>query len=476
MELHILHTIADLKAGKLKGLTQLKISENLTEFPIEILKLSDSLEVLDLNDNQLSNLPSDLSKLKKLRILFISNNHLEHIPTVLADCPALTMIGIKSNKVKTVAENSLPINIQWLILTGNQITKLPDSMGQLTKLQKLALAGNQLTELPASMKNCQALELIRLSANQLTALPDFLLKLPKLTWIAFAGNPFHQPFKQESDLPIVSFDDLESHEVLGQGASGVISRATWVDNQHELANSADSLASGSITSGSAANNSVAIKVYKGAVTSDGYANDELGACVTAGVHPNLVGVIAKVEKETQLNSETQLGLIMSLIKPEFKNLGEPPTLQSCTRDHFKDDFTLSLTSLLKIIKNIADVMQHLRKKGISHGDLYAHNILVTNNADTLLTDFGAASNYTSLDDSQTSKLEKIEVRAFGCLVDDLLACCHNIDLEAEAKDETHIKIFQSLIMLKNNCMTHNVTKRPSFSQININLESNFNIT
>jgi hypothetical protein len=445
-----LHTVADLKAGKLKGLTHLKISENLTEFPTEILQLTDTLEVLDLNDNKLSQLPTDFSCLKKLKILFMSDNTFEHIPSVLSECPALTMIGIKSNQIKTVAENSLPVNTRWLILTGNHITKLPDSMGQLTKLEKLALAGNQLTELPSSMENCRALALARLSANKLTALPDFLLQLPKLAWIAFAGNPFNQTFNLESDLPVVSFDDLEYHEVLGQGASGVISRATWLNAQHELNNS---------------DQSVAVKVYKGAVTSDGYANDELGACVSAGSHPNLVEVIAKVEKNTQL------GLVMALIEPEFSNLGEPPTLQSCTRDHFKDDYTLTVTAVFNIVKSISSVMQHLLEKGISHGDLYAHNILVANQTSdtkTLFTDFGAASNYASLPKTQASDLQSVEIRAFGCLVDDLLGCCNE---QNNNKINEQTGLFERLESLKNNCLQANGSLRPTFKQINAELGS-----
>ena len=437
-----MHTVADLKAGKLKGLTHLKISENLDEFPTEIFQLADSLEVLDLNDNQLSQLPEDFACLKKLKIIFISGNSFEHVPSVLAKCPALTMIGIKSNQIKTVPENSLPVNTRWLILTGNQISKLPNSIGQLTKLEKLALAGNQLTELPTSMENCHALQLIRLSANQLTALPDFLLNLPKLAWIAFAGNPFNKPFKLESDLAVVSFDDIETHEVLGQGASGVISRATWINAEHGLSES---------------NDSVAVKVYKGAVTSDGYANDELGACVTAGIHPNLVKVIAKVEKEDKL------GLVMALIEPDFSNLGEPPTLQSCTRDHFEDGVSLSVSAVFKIAKSISSAMQHLFEKGISHGDLYAHNILVANlttrDTQVLFTDFGAASNYASLPDSQASALQNIEVRAFGNLVEDLLGCCNN-------DDEDSAELFESLVLLKDNCLQSDGSLRPTFSQIN----------
>ena len=437
-----MHTIADLKAGKYDGQTHLKISENLTEFPTEIFQLAETLEVLDLFGNKLSELPADFGCLKKLKIVFLSNNDFEEVPSVLADCPALTMIGIKSNKVKTVPENSLPVNTRWLILTDNQITKLPDSMGQLTKLQKLALAGNQLTELPESMANCRALQLARLSANKLTALPDFLLQLPKLAWVAFSGNPFCKAFELEDSLPVVSMDDLETHEVLGQGASGVISRATWTKPQQGLANS---------------DRTVALKAYKGEVTSDGYALDELSACVAAGSHQNLVEVIAKVE------SDKQLGLVMALINPEFTNLGEPPTLQSCTRDHFDDEFMVTVSAVVKIAKSIADVMLHLLDKGISHGDLYAHNTLVNPDADVLFSDFGAASNYASLPEAQAAALQGVEVRAFGCLLEDLLGSSCDSDECPE--------LFEPLVLLKNRCMHPKGLSRPSFAEIKADLDA-----
>lgn len=43
-----MQTLAQLKAGELRGITHLKISEQLTEFPMEILDLTETLEVLDL--------------------------------------------------------------------------------------------------------------------------------------------------------------------------------------------------------------------------------------------------------------------------------------------------------------------------------------------------------------------------------------------------------------------------------------------
>ncbi len=45
----ILHTLSQLKSGELAGIQRLKLSENLTSFPLEILSLADSLEILDLS-------------------------------------------------------------------------------------------------------------------------------------------------------------------------------------------------------------------------------------------------------------------------------------------------------------------------------------------------------------------------------------------------------------------------------------------
>ena len=84
----------------------------------------------------------------------------------------------------------MPRALRWLILTDNAIDALPADIGDCSRLQKLMLAGNRLRTLPAEMAACRALELVRLSANRLDALPDWLLRLPRLAWLATAGNPF----------------------------------------------------------------------------------------------------------------------------------------------------------------------------------------------------------------------------------------------------------------------------------------------
>ncbi|MEZ9576920.1 MULTISPECIES: leucine-rich repeat-containing protein kinase family protein [unclassified Vibrio] len=401
-----MHTLEQLKSGQLKGIKRLKLSESLTEFPLEIIELADSLEILDLSGNQLSDLPAELSKLTNLRIIFASNNLFTHLPDVLGSLPKLEMIGFKTNQIKTVSEVSLPPQLRWLILTDNEIEALPSSLGERPRLQKLALAGNKIRVLPESMENLSNLELVRLSANQLTEFPEFLIKLPKLAWLAFAGNPFCKHPSSLDSVPAVSSQSYSLNQVLGQGASGVISHASWLNSDFDFPQE------------------VAVKVFKGEVTSDGYPHDELEACLQAGHHNNLVKSIAQVEEQDYL------ALVMELIPNSYYNLGLPPTLETCTRDTFPEGFELSIAQINSITEQMIDVFEHLHANKVSHGDLYAHNTLVNEQGQMIFGDFGAATIYGYLTEEQQQGIRRIEARALKYFIEDLLTICVKQDQDS----------------------------------------------
>lgn len=402
-----MHTLEQLKSGQLNGIKRLQLSDGLTEFPLEILELADSLEILDLSGNQLSDLPVELSQLTNLRIIFASNNLFTHLPDVLGTLPKLEMVGFKTNQIKTVSEQSLPTQLRWLILTDNEIEALPISLGERPRLQKLALAGNKISVLPDSMENLSNLELVRLSANQLTEFPEFLIKLPKLAWLAFAGNPFCKHPSSLDSVPAVSSQSYSLNQVLGQGASGVISHASWLNSDFDLPQE------------------VAVKVFKGEVTSDGYPHDELEACLQAGHHNNLVKSIAQVEEQDYL------ALVMELIPSSYYNLGLPPTLETCTRDTFPEGFELPLSQIDNIVTQMIDVFNHLHDNKVCHGDLYAHNTLVNEQGQMIFGDFGAATIYGYLNEEQQQGIRRIEARALKYFIDDLLTVCAKQDVGSE---------------------------------------------
>ena len=407
----------------------------MTEFPIEIFDLADSLEILNLSDNRLRSLPADLGRLTNLKVIFLSNNNFEEVPEILADCPNLSMVGFKSNKIRVLGENVLPLSVRWLILTDNQLAKLPKSIGRLQKLQKLMLAGNQLRSLPDEMAACQNLELIRLAANRLQSLPDWLFMLPRLSWLAYAGNPICVAH-QLSTVPIISWADLTLADTLGEGASGVISQGIWQPPAQPPT-------------------AVAIKIFKGAITSDGKPADEMNACLAAGGHPHLVGALGQIDD----CPDNRSGLMLALIPSDYQNLGNPPSLDTCTRDTYAPGTSFSVATILRIAIGISSAAAHLHGQGIMHGDLYAHNILVNGIDHPLLGDFGAASSY-NLDKKVTgAALEKLEIRAFGCLLEDLLNLGELPDSEVDKL------MLDQLDKLKQACLQPTPADRPLFGEI-----------
>lgn len=428
-----MNTLAQLKAGQLAGATRLDLACGLTEFPREIFELAGSLEILNLTGNALSCLPDDLHRLTHLRVLFCSDNAFTELPACLGQCATLSMIGFKANQISHVPAAALPPQLRWLILTDNCISQLPDELGQLPLLQKLMLAGNQLTHLPQSLAQCKNLELLRIASNRLTQLPHWLLTMPSLTWLAYAGNPVEMAVEVKADdaTPNIPWHELELGEVLGEGASGVIHKAVWTPQALP----------------------VAVKLYKGTITSDGSPLHEMQACIAAGLHPNLI----KVEGRVAGHPDDQAALVMDLIDPSYRNLAALPSLASCTRDIYEPGTRFSLDVALRMARGIASVAAHLHRQGITHGDLYGHNILWNTAGDCLLGDFGAASFHATADSLETRALQRIEVRAFGVLLGELLE-------RVEASNET-------LQALQQRCCQPDVLARPSFEEIEALLTS-----
>ncbi|MDD2894831.1 MAG: leucine-rich repeat-containing protein kinase family protein [Aliarcobacter sp.] len=422
--------LKELELGNLKDSTYIKIAAGLYTFPTELYILVDTLEVLDLTDNNLSTLPDDFHRFKKLKRVFLSNNQFNHVPKILAKLPVLSMIGMRNNKIKIFEENSIPLSTRWLILTDNELTSLPQSIGDLKLLQKCMLSGNKLTFLPDSLSKCFNLELLRIAANNLASFPTALLSLPKLSWLAYSGNPFckkHPDSKME--LQTVKWNELIIKELLGEGASGNIYKAIYDEKE------------------------VAIKIFKGEMTSDGLPQEEMDINISMGVHKNLIDVLAQVSN----HPEGKDVLMLELIPSSFFNLGLPPSLDSCTRDVYPIDFKLSTQGSLKILKGMANAAVHMHERGIMHGDFYAHNIMIDKNYNSILGDFGGASYYESEEPEICNILEQFEVRAFGCLIEELL--------KLSKYDNQDKNIRESLLQLQILCMNEVSIERPLFKQI-----------
>ena len=235
------------------------------------------------------------------------------------------------------------------------------------------------------------------------AQPPFCGSSPILTWTKQSGArpvlvmaPRNAVTSDDFPVSDIAWSQLAVHELLGEGASGLIHRATWQGED------------------------VAVKLFKGAITSDGSPHSEMDACIAAGPHPDLIAVRGRI---TGHPAGTP-GLVLQLVDPAYRSLAGPPSLDSCTRDVYAPQLRFTRTSARAIAGGMASAVAQLHAHGILHGDFYAHNILWDSRHDALLGDFGAAS-FFAPGSAQALALQRIEARAFGCLLEELGERCEN---------------------------------------------------
>jgi internalin A len=83
---------------------------------------------------------------------------------------------------------SYNVNTKELILSHNQLTTLPESIGNLVNLQYLNLCYNQLTILQEPIDNLVNLKELYLDHNKLTTLPELIGNLVNLTYLSLGYN------------------------------------------------------------------------------------------------------------------------------------------------------------------------------------------------------------------------------------------------------------------------------------------------
>lgn len=149
-------------------------------------------KVCSLKLVNLSELPSEINKLKNLRELHINaTNHIDALPPEIGDLHNLTVLDLMFNENL----NEVPIeiyrlnNLEQLLLTSNKLKYLPEGISTLKKLTVLRLDNNHLKCLPSDIVELYNLEDLRLGGNNLEMLPPGIEKLKTLKVLSVYHNP-----------------------------------------------------------------------------------------------------------------------------------------------------------------------------------------------------------------------------------------------------------------------------------------------
>lgn len=141
------------------------------------------------------------------------NNLVGTIPESICNLTALNRLCLRGNKLTSIPESIGGMStLKWLWLTSNALTAIPESICNMTSLEQLCLEYNKLTgSIPEAIGNMTSLECLQLSSNQLSgSIPASLGNLSKLSILRLDNNKLTGSIP-ESFGNLTSLTELEMH-------------------------------------------------------------------------------------------------------------------------------------------------------------------------------------------------------------------------------------------------------------------------
>jgi len=447
--MHDLQTLLD-EGYKDAGLNELRLACPLEEFPKQIFELGGTLQILDLSGTGLSSLPADFGlSLPRLKEAVFAKCNFTTFPSELASCSSLENVDFSNNGMTEIPEEALPPRVCRLILTNNRLAYLPSSTGLCPNLRVCLCTGNQLRKLPSQMANCKSLSVLRLSSNRLRTVPDWVFTLPELAFFSFAGNPCVTPLTNGNTgaySKVIASTDVEIHSTLHSSPSCTVSRALW----HQTENFAED---------------IAVKIFRQPLTDNGTIDEEVAALCMAGAHESFITGLGHLEGHPDTEA-VPAGLVMQLVSEAYRPLNQ--YVPSGAQPQLQEESATGLTPLstMKMLFGLAGALSHLHKRGILHGDVVLENILASREDEhALLTNFRAATRFGKATDMKY-RLESIEALAFGQLIDQMIRLLGGGDFGQEGN-----RLKRVLVDLCTRCMTRAVRSRPTFAEIEEEIEA-----
>merc|ERR1712059_30869 len=154
-----------------------------------------TLQSLTVSGLRLARVDNRMLKLKGLVSLDLSNNEITNLPDGLGDLASLRELSLVGNQLtslpRSLCTGSLTSSLKLLNLSENKIILLPNYFCNLRQLVTLNVSKNQLNLLPPSLGKLASLKHLHASGNNLRVLPGSFSSL-RLDTLELSGNDLQE--------------------------------------------------------------------------------------------------------------------------------------------------------------------------------------------------------------------------------------------------------------------------------------------
>ncbi len=142
---------------------------------------------LQLIQTDFYEIPASIQNCTNLQYLQIDSTRIRHLPSEIAKCSNLQTVIMKNCKLQDFPD-VLPTSLKVLILSQNQLSKLPKDISRFSHLETLNLEQNLIEQIHPDIGKLSMLSHLNFSVNHLSSLPSSLSKMHSLRAILLQHN------------------------------------------------------------------------------------------------------------------------------------------------------------------------------------------------------------------------------------------------------------------------------------------------
>jgi len=177
--------------------------------------LPDSLRVLHVQNNKMTELPLNIGNLSELRELNVHNNHLLSLPESITELQKLERLIIANNKLTLLYFTNKWKHLKYLDASHNMISGFEKEFCKNAPLEVLILKNNkEMKGFPPIFGNLKKLTLLNADYCGIRyKLPKSMKKLKKLEVLSLKGNKINNNLCIIGSLEALKELDLSSNEI-----------------------------------------------------------------------------------------------------------------------------------------------------------------------------------------------------------------------------------------------------------------------